>query len=580
MAARSLLPVVFLFASLCHAAEPLRITQLQRCGDLLDQQQLNYCLSVRGVEEGPLEVVLGEQRLATDKVRREGPGLRLTLPVNTSSAALHLEQGERRSNPVWLSSGRSQTLAAGPDEVEKNSDGLTSYRDLIGVLIEEKHEGLAEAKRLAEKYDAKVVGAIAPLNFYQLRIPAKNLLERDALVLRIGSETSVDAVVVEESAPERGEEAERRSSADPAGQDEWIANRAADAVHFYRHSEGLLPPEKARQPLRIGVIERDLDFDAPDFSAYLGACRPQGRTCVYGRDASRADGHGSTVAGILAANWGEGGNSGFLQALDEVGPGFEVIVERNSDAGISANIAASVNLVEDGARILNWSWGIHRIGTRDLHGDEVDSLVRSNIAMSGYEELLEEFFLWLRREHPDVVVINSASNGAAHSGADEYRLPSSFVTDQLLVVGGHQRNPRSKASVEHPDYVSRRDSSNLDMRVDVMAAACVRASTLEAHARGEVHCGTSYATPLVSAVVAAMLSINPQLQPEELRMLLRRSAMTIGGDFEAADAEDLTAPILPSERAYQLDHPDVGRSARLDMRKALELARESRDRVR
>src|SRR5690606_1617427 len=187
-----------------------RITHLQRCGDLLEQQRLNYCLSVRGTEAGALEVLLGEQRLATDKVQREGASLRLTLPANTPSAALHLEQGKRRSNPVWLSSGRSQVLAAGPDAAERNSDGLTSYRDLIGRLIEEKHDGLDEARRLAEKYHARVVGAIPPLNFYQLRIPAKNLLERDALILRIGSETSVDAVVVEESAPEKGEESEQR----------------------------------------------------------------------------------------------------------------------------------------------------------------------------------------------------------------------------------------------------------------------------------------------------------------------------------------------------------------------------------
>jgi len=36
-----------------------------------------------------------------------------------------------------------------------------------------------------------------------------------------------------------------------------------------------------------------------------------------------------------------------------------------------------------------------------------------------------------------------------------------------------------------------------------------------------------------------------------------------------------TAPILPSERGYRLDDRDVGRSARLDMRKALELTVES-----
>lgn len=155
-----------------------------------------------------------------------------------------------------------------------------------------------------------------------------------------------------------------------------------------------------------------------------------------------------------------------------------MIVERNSDAGITANVAASVNLVEDGVRVLNWSWGIHRVGARDVDGDEVDSLVRSGIAMSGYEELLEEFFLWLRKKHPDVLVVNSAGNGSSYSGTDEYRLPSSFVTEQLLVVGGHQRSERQGLAVDDPAYAVKRSTSNVDMRVDVTAAACTHASTL------------------------------------------------------------------------------------------------------
>jgi len=122
----------------------------------------------------------------------------------------------------------------------------------------------------------------------------------------------------------------------------------------------------------------------------------------------------------------------------------------------------------------------------------------------------------------------------------------------------------------------------VDMRVDITAAACTHASTPGADEQGAVHCGTSYATPMVAGLAAAMLSINPQLQPEQLRMLLRRSAMTIGDqhDFERSDAQDLTAPILPSERNYRLDDKDVGRSARLDMQKALDLAVQSRTRVR
>lgn len=41
-----------------------------------------------------------------------------------------------------------------------------------------------------------------------------------------------------------------------------------------------------------------------------------------------------------------------------------------------------------------------------------------------------------------------------------------------------------------------------------------------------------------------------------------------GQDFELMDAEDLTAPILPSERGGVLQHPELGRSARPDMQRA------------
>ncbi len=564
------------------ADQDMRITQLQRCGDLFSKQTLSWCLRTRGLPESEVELKLDGRPLRAEQIRRDGERMRLTLaPDELRSGPLWLEHGGRRSNPVWLSAGRSQVVAARADEVTRNMDGLTTYVDLVSLIIEEDHEGLAKAQQLAEKYGAKLVGAIPPLNTYQLRLPVDNLIERDAMVLRLGSEVGVDAVVIEESAAESDEQDKQER---PRRQNrEWAANRFLDAVDYYR--ERIPDDQRAadRAPVRIGIIERAVDFDALHFAEYLQPCDPrQQRTCLYARDADKPDNHGSSVAGILAAHASDARDQGFLASLDGTGPGFEVIVERNSDAGITANVAASVNLVEDGARILNWSWGIHRIGTVDVEGEPVDSLLRSGIAMSGYEELLEEFFLWLRREHPDVLVINSAGNGSAHSSRDDYRLPSSFITEQLLVVGGHERNAKKEVSVQHPDYVRKRKSSNVDMRVDITAAACTRAASLDPEQRGDVHCGTSYATPLVAGAVAAMLSVNPELEPDQVRELLRRSAMTIGrdSDFEPAEADDLTAPILPSERGYRLDDNDVGRSARLDMRKALELTVKSLENTR
>jgi len=86
--------------------------------------------------------------------------------------------------------------------------------------------------------------------------------------------------------------------------------------------------------------------------------------------------------------------------------------------------------------------------------------------------------------------------------------------------------------------------------------------------------------PDAEALAARVTS--EQLALEGTFLLHSRTAAKNGGDydFEPMDAEDLTAPILPSERRYRLDDPDVGRSARLDMQKALDLAVRSRDRVR
>ncbi len=565
------------------AVAPSRIQQLQRCEDLLQSQTQTFCLRVKGLQSGQWQARLNGERLALQQVDRDGETVQLRLDIDGKrSGPLVLEQQGQQSNPVWLSLGTSHVVAATRDEVAENMDGLTSYVDLVSVVIEEEYDGLEEAKRLAEKYDARVVGMIPPLNTYQLRLAAKDLDERDATVLRLGGEVSVDAVVIEESGAEDGIEADT-GSAPPADNEEWASNRFLDAVNFYQRRLQRERGGVETHPIRIGVIERDVDFDAPDFSDYSGAdCRSDSqRLCLYARDADKPDGHGSTVSGIFAAAWDEGGNSGFLRGLDDVGPGFDVIVGRDSDAGITANIAASVNMVEDGVRVLNWSWGIHRVGAIDVNGDPIDSLVRSGIAMSGYEELLEEFFLWLREEHPNVVVVNSAGNGSSFSGRDEYRLPSSFVTDQLFVVGGHQRSEKD-VPVDDAQYAVKRKASNIDMRVDITAAACVRSSTAKANEEGDVHCGTSYATPLVAGLLAAMLSINPELEPDQLRMLLRRSAMTIGEeyDFEPTEGDDLTAPILPSERANDLNNPDVGHSARLDMYKALDLTVQSLDRVR
>ncbi len=366
-----------------HDEQPLRIEQLQRCGNLLQLDTQEFCLHVIGLDSSNFQIKLNGTPLPAEQLTYHDDQVTVRIDkADAESGPLWFEQHEQSSNPIWVSLQGSHVVAATEQEIAKNLDDITTYVDLISLIIEEEYDGAEEAQRLAEKYDAEVVGMIPPLNTYQLRLSASNLEQRDAMVLRLGSELSVDAVVIEESGAEESIESE--TSRPPNADDqEWASNRFLDAVNFYQRR--LSPQGQGgdieTQPIRIGVIEREVDFDAPDFADYLGDCRSDSsRTCVYARDAAKPDGHGTTVAGVFAAAWNEGGNSGFLRGLDDVGPGFDVIVDRNSDAGITANVAASVNLVEDGARVINWSWGIHRVGATDINGDEVDSLVRSGIA--------------------------------------------------------------------------------------------------------------------------------------------------------------------------------------------------------
>jgi subtilisin family serine protease len=559
------------------APPPLRIQALGRCGNLLADGPFEVCIRAAGLGAGSVEVRLSGSRVARIEAGGADAELRVSVdPKRHASGPLELVQGSQRSNPVWLSLRPSAVLAAGPAEVARNDDGVPSYVDLVSVIVEEEYDALAESRRIAARYGAQIVGAIPALSLYQLRLPARTLLERDALVLRIGSEERVDAVVIEESESEEEGVARAQLAVPKNVEAEQAANRFLDAVDAYRRRvPGSGSHRVDPRPIRIGMIERAVDFDAADFSEHTGA--PAGSLRLYARDAPHPRGHGTTVAGILTARWGDGGNTGFLRGLDGHAKGLEVIVDRNSDAGMTANVAASVNLVEDGARVLNWSFGIHRIGAQRIDGTDVDTQMRSGIAIDGYEELFDAFFSWLRRNHPEVVVVNSAGNAASDSSQDDYRLPSSFVTEQLLVVGAHERSG-ADVPLEDPRFVKRRATSNLGRRIDVTAAACTQGSPSSGDEPARIVCGTSYATALVTGLVAAMLTIDPALMPRDLRTLLRRSALPIGEeyDFEPVDAEDLTDPIVPSERAYELDHPDVGRGVRIDMRKAIELALDSR----
>jgi Subtilase family. len=245
----------------------------------------------------------------------------------------------------------------------------------------------------------------------------------------------------------------------------------------------------------------------------------------------------------------------FLSRLGVVGGRFDIIVDRGAAAGGDGECGSLGQPGAGRCACTQLELGVHRSGSTNRQGEPILVNVRSGLAFDGYALLLERFFAWLKRHYPNVIVVNSAGNNA--SSTDNH-LPASLVADQLLVVGGHQRSGWP-VNVENARFAVRRASSSFGPQVDIYAAACPGAppSTMPRAGRGG-GCGTSYAAALVTGVVAAMISINPDLEPKQVKAMLKQSArpllMEDGGD----------ATVLPN--------------ARLNMHQALQFAIRSRQR--
>lgn len=531
--------MVLVMSNAVDAAPALHIERLSPCGPWAPGPPRVWCVQVAGMGEAMPDVLLDGTPVPAAKVSREGQTLRFELPRRQlASGPLWLRDEPRESNPTWLSMGQSHVQAARREHQVLIADRLVTVLDLVGLLLREDVDGLTEARRIAQAHGLEIVGAIAPLNIYQVRLPSTTLLERDAQVRALGRDPAVAAVLVEDDNLDGGPRPDRPVPA--PDREGWVANRFEPAVELYRrHAREVSAPHH----VTVGVIEKGVNFDSPDF-AELATPSGHAGVCLNARHSTAANAHGSIVTGVLAARIMPGGNRGLLSRIGALGEGFRVIVDRGSENGVLGRVAASVNLVQDHARVLNWSWGVHRLGKRDRDGEPVTANVRSELAFTGYAQLLRRFFAWLERDHADVLVVNSAGNSATTT---EDHLPSALRYPQLLVVGAHQRSGRDVA-VDDARFVMPRGKSNVGPRIDITAAACPRPPVTTAPQLGRGSgCGTSYAAALVTAVVAAMLAVNPDLHPTQIKTLLQRSAM-----------------------------PAFGQSARLDMREALRQAMHSR----
>jgi subtilase family serine protease len=227
------------------------------------------------------------------------------------------------------------------------------------------------------------------------------------------------------------------------------------------------------------------------------------------------DGHGTHVAGIIAASRNSIGHTGVaynakIMPLKVLGGGDQW-----------GNVNNAIRYaVDNGARVINMSLGG---STSDPDGRLKEAL-----------QYAHEF---------GVIVVSAAGN----DGASSPIMPASFATQWGIAVG---------ATGNTGALTSYSNKAGTQATIAYVTAPGTSTSTLPNNKYGKLS-GTSMATPHVAGVVALMLSANPDLTDAQVRQILTQTAITGTISSTILNESDLENTIIPFEGTLTLSLEDL-----------------------
>ncbi len=367
----------------------------------------------------------------------------------------------------------------------------------------------APATGQAGRYAVGVVHGASPAAVAQR-------LERGGALVE--SLAPIRALVVESDRPRmlqatRGvryvEPLRRRSPAftptDPLVPQQWYLNR----VRAY-DAWTELPP---LAPVQVAVIDSGVDLGHPDLAGRIVAAR----SFVGGTPRDRS-GHGTMIAGIIAAKADNGiGIAGLAPAAQLL---VAKVVERDGTIPVEAEVRAIRWAVARGARVINMSLG----GVRDPSNPEFDT----------YSQLEADAVAFaLSRGAVVVAAVGNSDQAPAepwrfafYPAALPHVLGVSAVGRDGSVPGYSNRDPVfNDLAAPGADIVSTFPRGLTSLRQACQEQGYSLCGTADFRPAD----GTSFAAPQVSAAAATLLSVRPELQPEQVTTLLERTAVDAHG---------------------------------------------------
>jgi subtilisin family serine protease len=292
---------------------------------------------------------------------------------------------------------------------------------------------------------------------------------------------------------------------DPLAGKQWYLGPIR-AFDFWPEGPPVLPS------VRVAVVDSGVDLRHPEFAGKV--VRAQS---FVGGDVSDRQGHGTFVAGIIAAAAGNG------QGISGIALSAQLLVAKvvRPDGTISpaAEAKAIRWAANNGARVINLSLG----GLRSRNKNE-----------DTYSSIEQDAIDYAYRK--GAVLVAAVGNGdqapsepwrfAFYPAALPHVLGVSAVARDGTVPGYSNRDavyndiaaPGADILSTFPRSLTRRRPACPEQGYTPCATADFRPAD-----------GTSFAAPQVSAAAATLLSLRPELRPDQVTALLERSAVDAEG---------------------------------------------------
>ncbi len=321
------------------------------------------------------------------------------------------------------------------------------------------------------------------------------------------------------------------------------------------HAFDAWPAPPVLQPVRVAIIDSGVDCSLPDFQGRIALSR----SFVGGDPCTDTDGHGTIVAGEIAAGLDSTGIVGLAYTAQLV---VAKVVSPDGSIPLKAEAQAIRWAVDEGhAQVVNLSLG----GVRDPQDPARDTYSSREASAVAYAV------------SKGAVVVAAAGNAD-----DAYATPWDYASwpAALPHVIGVAALTRSG---DVPDF-SDRDPRYVDLAapgVDIFSTfpADLTAQQQDCVPQGYTDCaagdyahpdGTSFAAPQVSAAAAVLLGLDPALTSSQVTWILEHSADDVNasngcaacptgrdeftgwGRLDVAQAVDLlSSGVLPPSDRYE-----------------------------